>query len=76
VYDNRAYVQFGNGSWLSFDLAADPTWRTYLTDTSATLQMTQDMLVWRSRHTNRQLTSMLIENGGIGQWPDGVAWRD
>jgi arylsulfatase A-like enzyme len=21
VYDNRAYVQFGNGSWLSFDLA-------------------------------------------------------
>jgi arylsulfatase A-like enzyme len=76
VYDNRAYVQFGNGSWLSFDLAADPTWRTYLTDTSATLQMTQDMLVWRSRHTNRQLTSMLIENGGIGQWPNGVAWRD
>jgi arylsulfatase A-like enzyme len=76
VYDNRAYVQFGNGSWLSFDIAADPTWRTYLTDTSATLQMTQDMLVWRSRHTNRQLTSMLIENGGIGQWPDGVAWRD
>jgi arylsulfatase A-like enzyme len=76
VYDNRAYVQFGNGSWLSFDLAADPTWRTYLTDTSATLQMTQEMLVWRSRHTNRQLTSMLIENGGIGQWPDGVAWRD
>jgi arylsulfatase A-like enzyme len=76
VYDNRAYVQFGNGSWLSFDLAADPTWRTYLTDTSATLQMAQDMLVWRSRHTNRQLTSMLIENGGIGQWPDGVAWRD
>jgi len=76
VYDNRAYVQFGNGSWLSFDLAADPTWRTYLTDTSATLQMTQDMLVWRSRHTNRQLTGMLIENGGIGQWPDGVAWRD
>jgi hypothetical protein len=38
--------------------------------------MTQDMLVWRSRHTNRQLTSMLIENGGIGQWPNGVAWRD
>ena len=23
-----AYVQFGNGSWLCFDLAADPTWRT------------------------------------------------
>jgi hypothetical protein len=34
------------------------------------------MLVWRSRHAPRELTSMLNENGGIGQWPDGVAWRD
>jgi hypothetical protein len=33
-------------------------------------------LVWRSRHAPRELTSMLTESGGIGQWPDGVAWRD
>lgn len=76
VYDDRAYVQFGDGSWLAFDLLADPSWRTSLNNAEITLQMTQDMLVWRSRHTDRQLTSMLIEKGGIGQWPNGVAWRD
>ncbi|MBI5087715.1 MAG: sulfatase-like hydrolase/transferase, partial [Actinobacteria bacterium] len=27
-----AYAQFGDGSWLSFDLVADPTWRTPITD--------------------------------------------
>ena len=26
--DRHAYVQFGDGDWLCFDLAADPTWQT------------------------------------------------
>ena len=31
--DHRyAYVQFGDGSWRCFDLAADPTWRTEVDD--------------------------------------------
>ena len=30
--DGRAYVQFGDGSWRCFDLAADPTWRTEVDD--------------------------------------------
>ncbi|MCF8544716.1 MAG: sulfatase-like hydrolase/transferase, partial [Ilumatobacteraceae bacterium] len=74
-YDDRAYVQFGNGSSLSFDLAADKTWRTYSHDLAKTLAMAQDMLVWRSRHTNRKLSGMLIEQGGIGEWPTDVSWR-
>ena len=28
----HAYVQFGNGHWVCFDLASDPTWRTTTTD--------------------------------------------
>ena len=75
VYDDRAYVQFGNGSSLSFDLAADNTWRTYSHDPVSTLAMAQDMLVWRSRHTNRTLSGMLIEQGGIGEWPTDVSWH-
>jgi hypothetical protein len=68
-------VQFGDGKWLAFDLAADPTWRTQITDPSLVLPMVQDMLVWRSRHTNRELTGMLMEEGGIGEWPPGVIWH-
>ena len=75
-YNDKAYVQFGDGTWLAFDLAADPTWRTTFTDPSRVLAMAQDMLVWRSRHTNRDLTGMLVEDGGIGEWPTGVAWRN
>jgi arylsulfatase A-like enzyme len=75
-YDDKAYVQFGDGTWLAFDIAADPTWRTTFTDPSRVLTMAQDMLVWRSRHTNRDLTGMLMEEGGIGEWPPGVSWRN
>ena len=74
-YDDQAYVQFGDGTWLAFDLAADRTWRTTFQDPARVLSMTQDMLVWRSRHTNRDLTGLLMEDGGIGEWPPGVTWR-
>jgi arylsulfatase A-like enzyme len=66
----HAYVQFGNGNWLCFALADDPTWQTYESDPSVVLQLAQDMLVWRATHTDRTLTGMLLEHGGIGRFPD------
>ncbi len=66
----HAYVQFGDGSWLCFDLASDATWQTPETDPSVILGLAQSMLVWRSTHAERTLTGMLLENGGIGRMPD------
>lgn len=63
------YVQFGNGDWLCFDLVADPTGPTRTTDPATVLPLAQQMLVWRSRHTERTLADMLCEDGGIGRWP-------
>lgn len=67
--EQAAYVQFGDGSSLAFDLAADATWRTPLASAEARLALAQEMLVWRSRHLDRTLTGMLLEDGGIGRWP-------
>jgi arylsulfatase A-like enzyme len=64
-----AYVQFGDGGWWAFDLAADPTWRTPLVDPQSVLPLAQAMLVWRSSHAERTLTGMLLTEGGIGRWP-------
>jgi len=74
-HDDLAYVQFGDGTWLCFDVANDPTWRTTIDDPSVVLPLAQDMLTWRSRHANRELAGMLNERGGIGEWPAGVPWR-
>ncbi len=68
----HAYVQFGNGDWLCFDLAADPTWQTQVTDPSVVLPLAQEMLVWRQEHLDRQMTGMLLRQGGIGRRPDPV----
>ena len=68
--DTHAYVQFGNGEWLCYDLAADPTWLTTVTDPAVVLPLAQQMLVWRQQHLDRQLTGMLLRNGGIGRLPD------
>lgn len=64
-----AYVQFGDGSFRCFDLAADPTWRTEVGDPGVVLAHAQAMLTWRSQHAERTLTGMLTEKGGIGRWP-------
>ena len=64
-----AYVQFGDGSWRCFDLAADPSWRTEVVDPARVLPLAQEMLTWRSRHTDRTLADMLVMDGGIGRWP-------
>lgn len=73
---DAAYVQFGDGSWLAFDLVKDPTWRTTFDDPARVLPLAQEMLLWRSHHTDRNLTGMLLENGGVGRWPFGVSWRN
>ena len=67
--ERAAYVQFGDGSYRCFDLAADPTWRTEVADAAVVLAHAQAMLTWRSQHAERTLTGMLAENGGIGRWP-------
>jgi arylsulfatase A-like enzyme len=67
--DRAAYVHFGDGSSLCFDLAADPTWRTEVSDPAILLEHAQAMLSWRSQHSERTLTGMLVEDGGIGRWP-------
>ncbi len=74
--ESIAYVHFGDGSSLCFDLAADPTWRTLVTDPAIILEQAQAMLSWRSQHSDRTLTGLLVEDGGVGRWPPMPAtWR-
>jgi arylsulfatase A-like enzyme len=65
----HAYVQFANGSWCCFDLAADPTWRTEVTDPAIVLPLAQSMLAWRSQHLDRNLTGFWLRDGGVGRRP-------
>ena len=64
-----AYVQFGDGSFQSFDLMADPTWRTPCTDDARTLRAAQELLVWRQEHLDRELTDLLLTPERPGRWP-------
>jgi arylsulfatase A-like enzyme len=66
---DRAFVHFGDGSWRCFDLAADPTWQTEVTDPQVVLREATEMLSWRSRHLDRTMTGMLLQDGGIGRRP-------
>lgn len=74
--DDYAYVQFADGDWLCFDIAADLTWRTETKDPAVAMRQAQSMLQWRMRNTNRTLAGFLVENGGTGRWPTNVPWRD
>ena len=68
---DHAYVQFGDGSWRCYDLAADPTWRTQVTDPTVVLAEAQAMLVWRATHTDRALATTLLSSAGPrGRLPD------
>ncbi|MFM8847928.1 MAG: sulfatase-like hydrolase/transferase [Actinomycetota bacterium] len=73
---DTAYVQFGDGTHLCFDIATDPTWRTLVDDPARVLAMAQRMLTWRSRHADRTHTGLLVQAGGVGVWPPGVPWKD
>jgi arylsulfatase A-like enzyme len=68
--ETEAYVQFADGDWLCFDLAADPTWRTPVSDPAKVLPLAQAMLAWRAQHADRTLTGLLTEDGGVGRWPE------
>lgn len=65
----RAFVHFANDAWKCFDLEADPTWRTEITDPAVVLAEATQMLTWRGNHLDRTLTGMLLQDGGIGRVP-------
>jgi len=66
----HAYVQFGDGSWRCFDLAADPGWHTTTEDPSVVLPMAQSMLTWRSSHLGGAYTQRLLGPDRRGFWPE------
>jgi arylsulfatase A-like enzyme len=66
---DHVYVQFGNGSWRCFDIAADPTWRTTVDDPAVVLPLAQAMLTWRSEHAERTLADLVLGPDGGGRWP-------
>jgi len=66
---DHAFVHFGDGSWRCFDLAADPTWQTEVSDPAIVLDEAAAMLSWRSRNLDRTMTGMLLQDGGIGRRP-------
>lgn len=71
--EGYAYVQFGDGSALDFDLAADPTWRTTSRDDTTKLAHATEMLVWRQTHLERTYTQMLVGPERLGRWPAELA---
>ena len=72
--EDAAYVQFGDGSWRCFDLAADPTWTTEVHDPARVLPLAQAMLVWRSQHAGRTFADWLNEEGGVGRLPPTITF--
>ena len=73
VRDERgAYVHFGDGTWLLFDLAEDPTWRTTTDDPARVLPYAQEMLSWRQEHLDRTLTDLLLTPERPGRWPSAL----
>lgn len=73
--DECQYVQFADGSWRCFDLGADATGRTEITDPARVLPLAQEMLTWRSQHADRTMSGMLLEQGGIGRRPPHMGER-
>ena len=65
----HAYVQFADGTWLCFDLAADPSWHTSVGDPGVVLPLAQSMLTWRSTHLGGPYTQMLLGSDRRGRWP-------
>lgn len=65
----RAYVSFADGDSACFDLAADPTWSTRVTDPAVLHAEADALLAWRSQHLDRTMTGTLLQGGGIGRVP-------
>ncbi len=68
--DDVAYVHFGDGDHLAFDLVADPTWRTPLRDRDRLDEARSEMLTWRQSHLTRLYTDMLLRPERPGRWPE------
>ena len=66
----HAYVQFADGSWLCFDLAADPGWHVTTEDPAVVLPLAQSMLAWRSTHLGGTYTQRLLGPERRGLWPE------
>jgi arylsulfatase A-like enzyme len=75
IGEDLAYVQFGDGSYRCFDVAADPTWRTECTDLEKVLEAAQRQLVWRQSHLRHDMTDMLLSRERFGRWPAGLPYR-
>jgi arylsulfatase A-like enzyme len=65
----HAYVHFGDGSWLCFDLEADPDWHSTTDDPAVVLPLAQSMLTWRSNHLGGAYSQMLLGAEPKGLWP-------
>ena len=68
--DTHAYVQFADGSWLCFDLIADPAWGVTTEEPSVVLPLAQSMLQWRSTHLGGEFTQRLVGPDRRGLWPE------
>jgi arylsulfatase A-like enzyme len=73
---DTAYVHFGDGTAVCFDLAADPHWMVPVDDPARVLAAAQDMLGWRARHLDRTLADTLLHGRVLGRVPEPAPWRD
>jgi len=64
---NSAFVHFGDGSTLHFDLAADPTWQTLVKDPERDLAAATALMTWRVENSPRGLSGTLISKGILGR---------
>lgn len=74
--ESHALVQLADGTTLCFDLEADPTWRTQTEDSSVILDLSRQLHAWRMQKNRHHFTGFLVNKGGLGRWPEGVAWRE
>jgi arylsulfatase A-like enzyme len=74
--ESHALVQLADGTALCYDLRADPTWRTQTSDPSVILDLSRELHAWRMQKNRHHFTGFLVDKGGIGRWPEGVAWRE
>ncbi len=70
---STAYVQFGDGSYRCYDTAADPSWRTEVSDTERAFGSARELLQWRQEHLQRDMTDMLLRSDRPGHWPGAPA---
>ena len=58
--EDLAYVQFGDGTSLTYDLAADATWCTTVDDPAVCWPEARALLAWRAEHLDRTFTDTLL----------------